>query len=248
MTPWFSSSPRKSTGTAAASSDADKQKQQVLTVADAVKYMVPPQPTTNIRFSLLLLEFGETLLQDWAVVVTTHQVIADPKGATRAKLTGTANSHSTSTTRTTTAHTKGTKTPWDKSSQGRNHTRRVAPQSTPTTPLSLQGRLHLCTKSLVFEPDEPLRPIWRFPFSKMEAPPSEIGDTLVGKSSLGDSYEIPLSIQFTAIKYWAMKENNTIGPYEMRYSTQVQITFLHSSPPTLIQLCTVRNLSTLFCV
>jgi hypothetical protein len=210
MTPWFTSSPHKSTGTASASgrtaSDADKQT-QLLTVANAVKYMVPPQSTTNVRFSLLLLEFGETLLQDWAVVVATHQVVADPKG-TRARSTGTANTHSTSTiTRTTTAHAKGSKTPWDKSSQGRNNSRRVAPQSTtPTASLSLQGRLHLCTKSLVFEPDEPLRPIWRFPFSKMEAPPSEIGDTLIGKSSLGDSYEIPLSIQFTAMKYWAMKE------------------------------------------
>ena len=166
--------------------------------------------------------------------MATHQVVADPR-ATRAKVAGT-----TSTTRTT--YATSNKAPWDKSAgQGRNSAKRVAPHSTPTAALTLQGRLHLCTKSLVFEPDETLRPIWRFPFATMEAPPTEIGETLIGKSSLGDSYEIPLSIQFSATKYWAMKENNTIGPYETRYSTHVQITFLHSSPPTLVQLCRVSN-------
>lgn len=198
-------------------------------MAKAVKYMVPPQPATNARFSLLLLEFGEILLQDWAVVVTMSDSDGD-SGSNGAS----ANSKSAPASQISArSNARSSKPP--SASQRRNQSQRTK------TNLSLQGRLHLCTKSLVFEPDEPLRAILRFPFNKMDASPQELGDTSPTASSLGDSYEFPLSVHFVSNRYWEMKENNKIGPYEMNYSSHVQITFLHSSPPTFVQLCKVSR-------
>lgn len=218
--PWFTLSlhpPSPSSST----SLADEK----LSVAKAVKYMVPPQPATNVRFSLLLLEFGEILLQDWAVVVTIGDSDGDGDGACTSSKSAFANHISAR---------PNARTPKQPTSS------KCGNQSQQTkTSLSLQGRLHLCTKSLVFEPDEPLRAILRFPFNKMNASPKEIGDASVTTSSLGDSYEFPLSVHFVSNRYWEMKENNTIGPYEMNHSSHVQITFLHSSPPTFVKLCKV---------
>ena len=214
--PWFTLSLQPPSPSSSSSLAEEK-----LSVAKAVKFMVPPQPATNARFSLLLLEFGEILLQDWAVVVT----IGDSDGGSTSAKSATAN-HISARSNARTA-----KPPT--SSKSRNQS-----QHTKTS-LSLQGRLHLCTKSLVFEPDEPLRAILRFPFNKMDAPPKDIGDASATTSSLGDSYEFPLSVHFVSNRYWEMKENNTIGPYEMNHSSHVQITFLHSSPPTFVQLCKV---------
>lgn len=196
-------------------------------MAKAVKYMVPPQPATNARFSLLLLEFGEILLQDWAVVVTMGDSDGDSNGACTNSKAAPAKHISTR------SNARSSKPPT--ASQSRNQSLRTK------TSLSLQGRLHLCTKSLVFEPDEPLRAILRFPFNKMDASPQELGDTSATTSSLGDSYEFPLTVHFVSNRYWEMKENNKIGPYEMNYSSHVQITFLHSSPPTFVQLCKVSR-------
>lgn len=210
MTPWFASSV----------SSPSAEEEPLLSVAQAVKFLKPPQPATNVRFSLLLLEFGEMLLQDWAVVLSTTNV----------EVVAAAESLSTKN-KNKSGQQQRTKT---------KQQRAAAAHQPSNISTRLQGRLHLCTKSLVFEPDEPMRPIWRFPFSRMEAPPKEV-DASTGSSSLGDSYEIPLAIHFLAKRYFTMKENNTIGPYETRHSSQVQITFLHSSPPTLVKLCHVST-------
>lgn len=163
------------------------------------------------------------MLQDWAVVVTMGDSDGDSNGACTNSKAAPAKHISTR------SNARSSKPPT--ASQSRNQSLRTK------TSLSLQGRLHLCTKSLVFEPDEPLRAILRFPFNKMDASPQELGDTSATTSSLGDSYEFPLTVHFVSNRYWEMKENNKIGPYEMNYSSHVQITFLHSSPPTFVQLC-----------
>jgi hypothetical protein len=223
--PWFhSSSP--------AHNDKDDTR---LSVSRAVKFMIPPQPAKNSRFSSLLLEYGEIILQDWAVVLTLTDV--------------TPSSVTFKNNRKMSKSLLSTTTKWNQSGsqQTKNtaHSSRTTPPTTKTSPattsLQLQGRLHLCTKSLVLEPDETLRPIWRFPFAKMEEPPKEIG-TNATTSSLADSYEVPMTIQFNCNKYWAVKENNAIGPYQLNESAHVQITFLHSSPPTLLQLCKVSSI------
>ena len=223
--PWFSLSLQPPSPS---SSKIDEK----LSVAQAVKYMVPPQPATNARFSLLLLEFGEILLQDWAVVLTL-----DDSGGAQSK--SKSSDKSSLNSNSSMLHSSTVRNHRNMAVHGRTESKSSAARST----LHLQGRLHLCTKSLVFEPDEPMRPILRFPFNKMDAPPRERGDDSKSatSSSLGDSYEFPLTIHFVSNRYWAMKENNKIGPYEMNYLSHVQITFLHSTPLTFVQLCKVSE-------
>jgi hypothetical protein len=231
--PWFHSS---------SSSVYHDKEDTRLSVSQAVKFMIPPQPAKNPRFSSLLLEYGEIILQDWAVVLTLTDIT--PPSATSKSTKKLSRSLVTGAAAATTP-TPATK--WNQSGYQKTNTLHSTRTTLPTTniipstaSLQLQGRLHLCTKSLVLEPDETLRPIWRFPFAKMDEPPQEIG-TNAATSSLADSYEIPMTIQFNCNKYWSMKENNAIGPYQLKEFAHIQITFLHSSPPTLLQLCRVSS-------
>jgi hypothetical protein len=196
----------------------------------------------NIRFSSLLLDHGETILQDWGVAISSQALLLQEKSS------GHKNTNDMGTKSAKASNT--TQAKWNKSARTKlSSSKRVSPThhlSSMTELSRMQGRLHLCTQSLVFEPLDTLRPILRFPFAKMIHPPKETSgeDAAPSRSvpsSLGDSYEIPLTVIFEVTRYISIKENNVIGPFETVDSpTKVTVTFLHSSPKDVfVELCQV---------
>ncbi len=86
---------------------------------------------------------------------------------------------------------------------------------------SVQGRLYLCTKSIVFEPKEFSRGIIRCPFDKMTIKPfvsenhnkNYNGNNVNGMNSGMHQQQQQKTISFTTTKYVIMKKNNIIKPY-----------------------------------
>ncbi|CAK4686895.1 unnamed protein product [Aphanomyces euteiches] len=89
-----------------------------------------------------------------------------------------------------------------------------------------QGRLKLCTRSIMFEPQDPMLPILKFPFRDMPiSPGAEVFDEESGE----------LYLSFDCNTMVEMKERNVDHPYVYRtlanstvYSTKVIFSFLHS--------------------
>mmetsp|Transcript_15584 Transcript_15584/g.26047 ORF Transcript_15584/g.26047 Transcript_15584/m.26047 type:complete len:440 (+) Transcript_15584:88-1407(+) len=181
MTPWFSSSTVGGASSSSSSSSSSHAKAQYaaaaqgdepLSVATVVKLLTPPKQATNIRFSSLLLDHCETLLQDWAVVLSTAETDTDTDTDDRNCNTGQQQQQSSSSSSSNKRSNNNNNNKSNFSSSGRNNNNNNNNNNTLKWS-KLQGRLHLCTKSLVFEPQNVQRPILRFPFSKMEAPPRE---------------------------------------------------------------------------
>ena len=213
---------------------------------EAVKVLHPPSHHVEVRyrnrFSQLLLEHGEQHLQDWAVVASSS-IVNEAAAVTNSK-----------------------KTEWNKSAkQGRKKTYSNSTGSDNLGSLimrKLEGRLHLCSRSIVFEPLETSRGIIRCPFQRMENSPRETisipapvnantvatpNNSLKRETStsgaLFGSYETiaSLTIEFIATRHLIMKENNVIGPFESIESpAKFQFTFLHSCPENFVDLCQVR--------
>jgi factor associated with neutral sphingomyelinase activation len=167
------------------------------------------------RFSNLLLEYGERQLHDWAVVASSSSALYH-------------NSSSSS------YHHKA------KSSPGRgnypNDNGHIVHQPTATenplqstsysTMRKIDGRLRLCSISLVFEPNDWSRGIIRCPLKYLDAPPSlsEELDSVVVKCS----------------RHFIMKTGNIIAPYDtIEKSAVFRFTFLHSSPQQFLQVATL---------
>lgn len=90
---------------------------------------------------------------------------------------------------------------------------------------NIHGRLHLCTNSIVFEPDDTSRGIIRCPFLKTDFP------TIIPLDGTATD------IQFTSRRYYVLKEDNVIGPYRQVSETcQFRFTFLHSSPKQFLEI------------
>ncbi len=113
----------------------------------------------------------------------------------------------------------------------------------------IQGRLYLCTKSIVFEPNDLSRGIIRFPFDKMTTKPflnphqqhqhqhsdgihgSRSNNLNDGRGGMYNQHNHPnhpngntsSTISFTTMKYIIMKKNNIIKPY-----TVIDHTFPHT--------------------
>jgi factor associated with neutral sphingomyelinase activation len=86
----------------------------------------------------------------------------------------------------------------------------------------LEGRLRLCSQSIVFEPRHSSWGIIRIPFRYMSACPSVVDNSIVTLRS--DRYVI-------------MKTNNVVAPYEhVQLTTEFRFNFLHSSPQMMISL------------
>jgi len=99
----------------------------------------------------------------------------------------------------------------------------------------IEGRLHLCSKSLIFEPSDFSRPIIRCPFSKMENAPKEYPNKTEDPSV--KSYEA-MTVEFESSRHLTMKANNAISPFEnIPVHTLFRFTFLHSSPTSFVDLC-----------
>eukprot|EP00986_Skeletonema_menzelii_P019803 scaffold29164_cov171-Skeletonema_menzelii.AAC.2 len=86
----------------------------------------------------------------------------------------------------------------------------------------LEGRLHLCSQSIVFEPRHSSRGIIRIPFRYMAACPSVVENSILTLRS--DRCVI-------------MKTNNVVAPYEhVQVTTDFRFIFVHSSPQMMLAL------------
>lgn len=229
-----------------------------ISMKEAVKVLYPPKRSiassgnggsksrsARGRFSTLLLEHGEKHVQDWAVIANSYPM----KGA----------SHPISSSGSTRKSTQSQSTTWaaqaPSGSTGQTGKRRnkvaadslvkgsMSKEAYPTAHMNKwEGRLHLCSKSLVFEPTDFSRGIVRIPFSKMpDGPPKEYPS----KSELlkmtadqtGQTFET-MGVEFQSIRHLVMRKNASIGPFEaVSVPTRFRLTFLHSSPSTIVDLC-----------
>mmetsp|Transcript_4395 Transcript_4395/g.12138 ORF Transcript_4395/g.12138 Transcript_4395/m.12138 type:complete len:1379 (-) Transcript_4395:1280-5416(-) len=87
----------------------------------------------------------------------------------------------------------------------------------------IAGRLYLCSRSLVFEPDDVSRAVIRCPWSRTQGLTSVESDEW--------------SIQLYTNRHIAMKVNNILGPFEsIHIPTKFRFTFLHSKPQAMMDL------------
>ncbi len=239
-----------------------KEAIQVIHPSNTVTVIDRLQELDRSRFSQLLLEHGEKHLQDWAVVCYSQPIMKDkdeeynsnkvhkvlpsdvyyhnnngssnnnfirmPSGGTRSN----NNNNNNTTSKTYNFHRSRT------NSSGKVIT--VDPMldynSYPSLNMTkLEGRLHLCSRSLVFEPLDQSRGIIRCPFSRMEAPPKEF-PTMSDITSTGSF--APMCMEFTCQRHVVMKTNNVIAPFDtVMIPVQIRCTFLHSTPDSFVDLC-----------
>ena len=217
-----------------------------LSIKEAAKALYPPRtshwerrPDDRNRFSTLLLDHGEKHIQDWAVIAYTTPL--NPSGPSSF---------------VTSPHRKPGKTTWAQSTTASNRKltsettasikrkmattkkpKRIDKEAYPTAHMTkIEGRLHLCSLSIVFEPNDPSRGIVRCPFQRMDSAPHEYPPETSASTSTG-SYE-SMCVEFSSTRHTVMKENNSIGPFEsVPIPTLFRFTFLHSSPTSLVELC-----------
>ena len=213
--------------------------------------------TGSSRFSQLLLEHGEQRLQDWAVVAfsipcevtsssssnNNHNSHNDISDRSNPNLTSTENNSHTiqwaqSPVKVTTTSTSSNHSKRKGHSASALKQKMMDKDLYPTAHMSkIEGRLHLCTGSIVFEPNDSSRGIIRCPFNRMDGPPMEHPNE-VGFESM--------CIMFTCKRHVAMKHHNIIGPHTtVSIPCRFRYTFLHSSPSPFIELCTkIYNITT----
>ena len=241
---------------------------------EAVKALYPPsskraatshwerlRPEHRSRFSNLLLAHGEKHIQDWAVIAYSNPCPPNHHTlnhhALSMKLNSPANrkhnhktqwAQDTSTQNATTTTTKQSQQRKAKQQQHKKQnakTKQPDKDSYPSMHMTkIEGRLHLCSLSIVFEPTDSTRPCIRCPFLKMDAAPKEYPPDETKKSTTTTttitttgSYE-PMCVELACTRHYTMKANHAIGPFEtVPLSTLVRFTFLHSSPRPLVDLC-----------
>lgn len=229
-----------------------------ISVKEAVQSLTPKKLVDldeRNRFSQLLLEHGEKHLQDWAVVASSKASPSSTSQKSRSRSHATSSS-STSPTATQWAQSR-------KSKSGQHHPKRPSvkiyeKEFAPSVNMGkIEGRLHLCSRSIVFEPLDATRGIVRCPFQRMEGTPREILESLSeqqhntspSKPNLlhdsgpanrsATSEEETLVIEFHCSRHLVMKANNVIGPFDsIEVPVQFRFTFLHSHPDRFVELCT----------
>jgi hypothetical protein len=214
------------------------------------------------RFSQLLLEHGERHLQDWAVIaysspakdlmtMSSHHHHHHSSSSGRHKPTktqwaqapapagGTPSRHhphgSSSNSKRVHYHHAH-----HQQQQQQHNMIQEDPEQYPSTHMAkIEGRLHLCSRSIVFEPNDASRSIVRCPFRKLDGAPREYPppDDNTQKNGLGGRFEA-MCIEFKAHRHVIMKEHNTIGPFHtVPIPVEFRFTFLHSSPEAFCDLC-----------
>lgn len=212
--------------------------------------------TARSRFSTLLLEHGEKHVQDWAVIAYSNPIAnatsSSSQHAPRNTTTTTTNSSNKSkqtqgTTwaaqplpATTTPKKSKRRSPWAHSKLSEVV---ITKESLPTAHMTKwEGRLHLCSKSLILEPHDTSKGIVRIPFTRMpEGPPQEYPNKaeLQTMTLTGQAYaDLTMGMELTCSRHWVMRVNGAIGPYEsVGVPCQFRFTFLHSSPSGCVELC-----------
>ena len=98
----------------------------------------------------------------------------------------------------------------------------------------ISGRLYLCSRSLVFEPEDVTRGVIRCPWSRMEGDEG-LSSPTSNNSSSGD--EADACFQIYTNRHIVMKVNNVLGPFEsIHLPTKFRFCFLHSSPQPMMDL------------
>jgi factor associated with neutral sphingomyelinase activation len=208
-------------------------------VKDVIKALYPKtnhydrNAVDRNRFSQLLLEHGETQLQDWAVMAYSSPCKdTESSGSSSPRRTGStqwAQSQSATTSRSP-MRSSGTRTSGSKSSSSSQPGGKFDMDSHPSVHMAkIEGRLHLCTRSLILEPNESSRGIVRFPFKRMDASPREYPS---------DTGFEAMCVEFLCKRHSVMKANNVVGPFEsVALLVRCRFTFLHSSPTSFVELC-----------
>jgi len=295
------------------SSTIDTSSSSSAVIANAIQVLHPSrysQPHHNLnldppsirnnhkrRFSPLLLEHGERELQDWGVVASSSSNKTSFPGdlsssrSTRKRLGSSSSDSNFNNMGSTSARMMGKK---GSSKRKKKTTTKGSPVEAPpsTTMKSVDGRLRLCSKSIVFEPDDMSRGIIRLPFNRMICEPQheQQQHELYSSANFGTTKEVrngggtdgsamaihsngnhelgwngpncnnlninsggeqqrtqknqqlqqPQNKNVVLVKckkFWVMKKNNIIGPYEMmEMLSEFRFTFLHSNPLNFLDL------------
>ena len=220
------------------------------------------------RFSHLLLEHGERQLHDWAVIASSSSPLTlssysstkSKKSPNRTKINSeilerTARNGSTGNINNV-ANNNGLSSP-SSSFDSERQRQQFMDTALPSTCMGrIEGRLRLCSISLVFEPDDWSRGIMRCPFKYMEGPPSVLSSAEDGISAVasptisatncnGDSSTVVIK----CTRHLVMKTGNVIAPFEnLEILTVFRFTFVHSSPKRFLELSTVRIVSGVFLI
>lgn len=206
-------------------------------VKDVIKYMSPKSTADRAedhrsRFSTLLLEHGEKALQDWAVMAYSspwEPVEGTTSSSSPRKSDKIQWAQAKSTSRTTSPEKSSSRSRLHNSSRKSN--RPLDKDQFPSMRMTkIEGRLHLCSRSLVFEPSESSRGIVRCPFARMEGSPKEYPADTPGFEGM--------CVELYSRRHVVMKANNVVGPYEaVILATRFRFTFLHSPPSAFVDLC-----------
>lgn len=95
-----------------------------------------------------------------------------------------------------------------------------------------EGRLRLCSRSIVFENRHSSKGILRIPFRYMKSFPALVEG---GRTECRDGLSVVFAVSTN--RYFVMKANNAIGPYEqIQSATEFRFDFLHSSPASVSSL------------
>jgi factor associated with neutral sphingomyelinase activation len=213
-----------------------------VSMKEAAKALYPPKiigverGRDRSRFSTLLLDHGEKHIQDWAVIAyTTPSNNHHGSGMTspRKKDTTWAQGAAAAASSGKSKSKNNSKSHRSKSSRKQKFDKETYPSAYMT---KLEGRLHLCSRSLVFEPSDPARGIVRCPFSRMPGPPKEYPPHDLSIQNTG-SFD-PMCVELESSRHLVCKVNNAIGPFEtVNLPTTFRFTFLHSSPVPMVELC-----------
>ena len=92
--------------------------------------------------------------------------------------------------------------------------------------VAVPGRLRLCSRSVVFEPDDPSRGIVRCPFSRMAGRPRA--------AMVGDQAK---AVAFVCGRHSVCRVNSIVGPHDtVDEGAEFRFTFRHSSPAQFLDL------------
>lgn len=208
-------------------------------VKDVIKKMYPKSTTDRVedhrtRFSTLLLEHGEKALQDWAVLTYSSPWETAGSGGMDAsgRPTKSENKIQWAQSKPTTKNSNSARSSSGRlASPSKKSNRPMDKDQFPSMRMTkIEGRLHLCSRSLVFEPSEISRGIVRCPFSRMDGSPQEYPADTPGFEGM--------CVELFCRRHVVMKANNVVGPFEnVALPTRFRFSFLHSPPSSFCDLC-----------
>jgi len=172
------------------------------------------------RFSPLLLEHGERQLQDWAVLAASAPRQLPGGGGGGGGRKHHKNRHNRR------GHRHGSKSKRRRHGHGSDGEERIPSVGMVAVP----GRLRLCSRSVVFEPDDTSRGIVRCPFGKMAGRPKRAAASAAANDPAG-------AVAFVCGRHSVMRADAAVGPHDtVDRGAEFRFTFRHSSPDQFLDL------------